>query len=59
MPGTRSLRDKLLSAHELSGFLWEQKRRWMMPMVIVLLLFTMLIVATRGSAIAPYIFTLF
>jgi hypothetical protein len=44
---------------DLWGFLKERKKWWLLPMVIVLLLFGALIVLTSGSAIAPFIYTLF
>jgi NAD/NADP transhydrogenase beta subunit len=37
----------------------ERKKWWLLPMVLVLLLFGVLIVLTSGSAIAPFIYTLF
>ena len=44
---------------DLWGFLKERKKWWLLPMVIVLLLFGLLIFLTSGSAIAPFIYTLF
>ena len=44
---------------DLWGFLKERKKWWLLPMVIVLLLFGVLIVLTSGSAVAPFIYTLF
>ena len=44
---------------ELFSFLWEQKLWWMIPMMAVFVLFGLLLVATQGSAIAPFIYTLF
>ena len=44
---------------DLWGFLRERKKWWLLPMVIVLLLFGALIVLTSGSAVAPFIYTLF
>jgi hypothetical protein len=44
---------------DLWGFLKERKKWWLLPMVVVLLLFGVLIVLTSGSAIAPFIYTLF
>jgi competence protein ComGC len=44
---------------DLWEFLKERKKWWLLPMVIVLLLFGLLIVLTSGSAIAPFIYTLF
>ena len=43
--------------------LWEymnvRKKFWLAPIIIVLLLLGALIVITQGSAIAPFIYTLF
>ena len=44
---------------DLWGFLKERKKWWLLPMVLVLLLFGVLIVLTSGSAVAPFIYTLF
>ena len=44
---------------DLWGFLTVRKKFWLLPMIIVLLLFGALIVLTSGSAIAPFIYTLF
>ena len=44
---------------ELWAFMRERKKFWLMPIVIVLLLFGALIVLTQGSAVAPFIYTLF
>jgi len=37
----------------------ERKKFWLFPIVAVLLLFGALIVLTQGSAVAPFIYTLF
>ena len=44
---------------ELFKFLWERKLWWMIPIVMVLLLFGLLIFFTQSSAVAPFIYTLF
>ena len=44
---------------DLLGFLVERKKLWMAPIILVLLLFGSLIVVTEGSAVAPFIYTLF
>jgi NAD/NADP transhydrogenase beta subunit len=44
---------------ELLLFLWKRKLWWMIPMIIVLVLFGLLLILTQGSAIAPFIYTLF
>ncbi len=44
---------------ELIRFLWMKKLWWMIPMVIVLVLFGLLLVFAQGSGLAPFIYTLF
>jgi len=44
---------------ELWEFLKVRKRFWLLPIIIVLLLFGMLMVFAQSSAIAPFIYTLF
>ena len=44
---------------ELWAFMKERKKFWLLPIVLVLLLFGALIVLTQGSAVAPFIYTLF
>jgi hypothetical protein len=40
-------------------FLRERKKFWLLPIVIALVLVGSLLVFTQGSAIAPFIYTLF
>ncbi len=44
---------------ELWQFMRVRKKFWLAPIVLVLLLFSVLIVLTQGSALAPFIYTLF
>jgi len=44
---------------DLWDFLKVRKKFWLLPIIIVLLLFGALIVFTSGSAIAPFIYTVF
>ena len=44
---------------DLWGFLKVRKKFWLLPIIVVLLLFGILIVLTSGSAIAPFIYTVF
>lgn len=44
---------------ELWAFMKERKKFWLLPIVLVLMLFSALIVFTQGSALAPFIYTLF
>ena len=44
---------------ELWAFMRERKKFWLMPIIITLLLLGSLLVLTQGSAVAPFIYTLF
>jgi hypothetical protein len=44
---------------ELWSFMKERKKFWLLPIVVCLLLLGSLIVLTSGSAVAPFIYTLF
>lgn len=44
---------------EFWEFLKFRKRYWLLPIIIILGLFSLLIVFTEGSAIAPFIYALF
>ncbi len=44
---------------DLWAFMRERKKFWMAPIIIVLVLLGTLIVLAEGSAIAPFIYTLF
>ncbi|MGB0131520.1 DUF5989 family protein [Chlorobium sp.] len=44
---------------DLFSFIVERKKFWLVPLIVVLLLFGVLIVLTSGTAIAPFIYTLF
>ena len=44
---------------ELWAFMKERKKFWLLPILLVLMLFGTLLVLTQGSAVAPFIYTLF
>ena len=44
---------------DLWGFMKERKKFWLAPIIIVLLLLGLLVVFAQGSAVAPFIYTLF
>jgi Family of unknown function (DUF5989) len=44
---------------DLWGFLKQRKKFWLLPLITILLAFAILIVLASGSAIAPFIYTLF
>jgi hypothetical protein len=44
---------------DLWGFLKQRKKFWLLPFILITLLFAVLMVFASGSAIAPFIYTLF
>jgi hypothetical protein len=44
---------------ELWQFLRVRKKFWLLPIVLLMLLFGTLFVLAQGSAVAPFIYTLF
>ncbi len=44
---------------ELWQFLLERKKFWLLPILIMMVVFGGLIVLSQGSAVAPFIYTLF
>tara|TARA_Y100001970_G_C14208617_1_gene845549 strand:- start:708 stop:857 length:150 start_codon:yes stop_codon:yes gene_type:complete len=44
---------------EFFEFLAERKKYWLFPIILVLILLGGLIVLTQGTAVAPFIYTIF
>jgi hypothetical protein len=44
---------------EFWQFLKVRKKFWLLPIILILLLMGGLIVLTQGSAVAPFVYTLF
>ncbi len=44
---------------ELWAFMRSRKKYWLMPIVIMMVVLGALIVLAQGSAVAPFIYTLF
>jgi len=44
---------------EFFEFLKVRKKYWLLPILLVLVLFGGLIILTQGSAVAPFIYTIF
>jgi len=51
--------SKLSIIGEFWSFMRVRKKWWLAPIVLVMLLLSLLIVLTQGSALAPFIYTLF
>jgi hypothetical protein len=46
-------------ANELLSYMKARRRLWMMPILMLLLVFGGLVLLTQGTVIAPFIYTLF
>lgn len=44
---------------EIWSFMRVRKKFWLLPIMLMLLLFGGLVILTQGSAIAPFIYTIF
>ena len=44
---------------EFIRFLSVRKKFWLLPIILVIILFGGLIVLTQGTAVAPFIYTIF
>ena len=44
---------------EIWAFMRERKKYWLLPILLMMVIFGGLIVLTQGSAIAPFIYTIF
>ncbi len=44
---------------EFWSFVRARKKYWLLPVLVMMLVFGGLLVLTKGSAIAPFIYTLF
>ncbi len=44
---------------EFWEFIKFRKKYWLLPIIIILLIFGGLIILTQGSAVAPFIYTIF
>ena len=50
------MRDFIL---EFWGFLRERKKFWLLPIIVMLVALSGLVFLTSGTAVAPFIYTLF
>jgi hypothetical protein len=45
--------------YEFSRFMRARKKYWLLPIMFMMIVFGGLLVVTQGSAVAPFIYTLF
>lgn len=46
-------------ARELIAYMSARKKWWLLPIIVVLLFFGGLLILAQGSAVAPFIYTVF
>jgi len=55
----KSIGSRFSVIGEMFSFLWKRKLWWLMPMILILVVFGLLMVFAQASGIAPFIYTLF
>ncbi len=53
------LRAEMSFLREFWAFMRVRKKLWLMPIFVMMFLFGGLVVLTQGSAVAPFIYTIF
>ena len=59
MQTVKTIASRLGIVGELFAFLCRPKLWWLIPMIVVSVLFAALLILIQGSAMAPFIYTLF
>lgn len=59
MGSVKSFASRLGILGELLVFLWHRKLWWLIPMIVILVLFGLLLIFPGISPVAPFIYTLF
>lgn len=59
MNAIKNVLSKFGIVGELFGFLWRNKRWWLIPVVIVLVLVGIILIFSQSSAVGQFIYTLF
>lgn len=54
-----SILNKMGILGELIRFMWRRKLWWLVPMIIILAVVLAVLIFAQGSAVAPFIYTLF
>ncbi len=49
----------IILMREMIGFLRQEKKFWLLPLCIVLVLITTLLIVVESSAIGPFVYSLF
>ena len=57
--GLKGMGRRTRVIQELFQFLWKEKLWWLIPMVVLLVLFGVLLIFAQSTPLAPFIYTLF
>ena len=49
----------MLFLKDIFGFVFSTKKYWLMPVLFVMIIFGGFVILTKGSVVAPFIYTLF
>jgi hypothetical protein len=55
----KSIASRFGVVGEVFSFLWKRKLWWLMPMILILVVFGLLLIFAQATGIAPFIYTLF
>jgi hypothetical protein len=59
MGAIKNFFSKLGILGELFQFLWQNKRWWLIPVLVVLVVIGVVLIFSQSSAIGPFIYSLF
>lgn len=59
MKALKNFLSKLSIFKELWAFMKVRKKWWLGPIIMIIVLLSLIIILTEGSALAPFIYTLF
>ena len=59
MKTLRGIRSRFSVVGEVFSFLWKRRLWWLMPMILILVVFGLLMIFAQATGIAPFIYTLF
>mgnify|MGYP006954443323 CR=1 FL=1 len=52
-------REQMEFIKEFIKFLMQRKKFWLLPIILIMLLFGILLITAQNSVVAPFIYTLF
>ena len=53
------MKSKINLIKQLWGFMIEHKKLWLLPILIILVIFGLFVIFAQGSALAPFLYTIF